>query len=82
MSRRTTAPPPGCPPLAPPRGSTPLQALFQMEAAGSALDAVREEFETHRLGARIDGESYGDPTSTISAPCCARRSTTRRASTS
>ena len=38
-----------------------VQALFQMEAAGSGLDAVREEFETHRLGLEIDGESYGDP---------------------
>jgi transcription antitermination protein NusB len=38
-----------------------VQALFQMEAAGSGLDAVREEFETHRLGLDIDGETYGDP---------------------
>jgi transcription antitermination protein NusB len=38
-----------------------VQALFQMEAAGTGLDAVREEFETHRLGLEIDGETYGDP---------------------
>jgi N utilization substance protein B len=38
-----------------------VQALFQMEATGRALDDVREEFETHRLGLEIDGESYGDP---------------------
>lgn len=38
-----------------------VQALFQMEASGSPLDQVREEFETHRLGLDIDGQSYGDP---------------------
>ncbi|HLS59153.1 MAG TPA: transcription antitermination factor NusB [Paracoccaceae bacterium] len=37
-----------------------VQALFQMEASGAGLDQVREEFETHRLGLDIDGESYGD----------------------
>jgi transcription antitermination protein NusB len=37
-----------------------VQALFQMEAAGTALDDVRQEFETHRLGLEIDGDSYGD----------------------
>jgi transcription antitermination protein NusB len=35
-----------------------VQALFQMEAAGAALDDVLEEFETHRLG--IDEEGAGD----------------------
>jgi transcription antitermination protein NusB len=33
-----------------------VQALFQMEASGQTLDAVREEFETHRFGARYDGD--------------------------
>ena len=32
-----------------------VQALFQMEAADAGLEAVIEEFETHRLGAEIDG---------------------------
>jgi transcription antitermination protein NusB len=38
-----------------------VQALFQMEAADAALEDVRQEFETHRLGLEIDGDSYGDP---------------------
>ncbi len=33
-----------------------VQALFQMEAADAALDTVIEEFETHRVGAEIDGD--------------------------
>ena len=33
-----------------------VQALFQMEAAGQSLDRVRQEFETHRFGAELDGE--------------------------
>ena len=33
-----------------------VQALFQMEAAGQSVDAVRREFETHRFGAVIEGE--------------------------
>jgi N utilization substance protein B len=37
-----------------------VQALFQMEAAGAGLDAVMEEFETHRLGAVLDGVRYND----------------------
>ncbi|MDJ1008481.1 MAG: transcription antitermination factor NusB [Paracoccaceae bacterium] len=32
-----------------------VQALFQMEAAGQGIDAVRAEFETHRFGAVYDG---------------------------
>ena len=36
------------------------QALFQMEAANSPLDTVREEFETHRLGAELDGETLAE----------------------
>ena len=36
-------------------------ALFQMEAADAGLETVLEEFETHRLGAEIDGVAYADP---------------------
>ena len=32
-----------------------VQALFQMEASGQTVEAVREEFETHRFGAEYDG---------------------------
>ncbi len=35
-----------------------VQALFQMEAQGVALDEVLAEFETHRIGADIDGDVY------------------------
>ena len=38
-----------------------VQALFQMEAADVGLEAVIEEFETHRLGAEIDGATYAEP---------------------
>ena len=31
-----------------------VQALFQMEAAGSSVDTVSREFETHRFGEVID----------------------------
>ncbi len=37
-----------------------VQALFQMEAAGQALDAVRAEFETHRFGAVYDGDEMAE----------------------
>jgi N utilization substance protein B len=37
-----------------------VQALFQMEASGAALDEVTEEFETHRLGLDEEGEGAGD----------------------
>ena len=37
-----------------------VQALFQMEASGSGLKDVQSEFETHRLGAEIDGETYAE----------------------
>ncbi|GAB4385576.1 transcription antitermination factor NusB [Albidovulum sp.] len=33
-----------------------VQALFQMEAAGQTVDAVRREFESHRFGAVYEGE--------------------------
>lgn len=40
-----------------------VQALFQMEASGQTVQAVRQEFETHRFGAVYDGEEMaeGDP---------------------
>jgi N utilization substance protein B len=38
-----------------------VQALFQMEAADAGLETVVEEFETHRLGAEIDGATYAEP---------------------
>lgn len=37
-----------------------VQALFQMEASGEALEDIQVEFETHRLGAEIDGETYAE----------------------
>jgi N utilization substance protein B len=38
-----------------------VQALFQMEAADVGLETVIEEFETHRLGAEIEGATLNDP---------------------
>jgi transcription antitermination protein NusB len=38
-----------------------VQALFQMEAADVGVEAVIEEFESHRLGAEIDGETLAEP---------------------
>jgi N utilization substance protein B len=38
-----------------------VQALFQMEAAQAPLPAVLEEFQTHRIGAEIDGATYEEP---------------------
>ncbi len=37
-----------------------VQALFQMEAADVGLETVRHEFETHRMGAEIDGVEYAE----------------------
>jgi N utilization substance protein B len=37
-----------------------VQGLFQMEAADVGAEAVTEEFETHRLGAEIDGVTFAD----------------------
>lgn len=34
-----------------------VQALFQMEAAGQTVDAVRREFEDFRFGADYDGDT-------------------------
>lgn len=38
-----------------------VQALFQMEATGAPLETVLEEFETHRMGAEIDGVKLNAP---------------------
>ena len=40
-----------------------VQALFQMEAQGSDLDAISQEFETHRFGLTLDDTTLeeGDP---------------------
>ena len=35
-----------------------VQALFQMEASDATLDDVRQQFETHRFGATLDGNEY------------------------
>ena len=37
-----------------------VQALFQMEASDSGLEDVQAEFETHRFGAEIDGDTYAE----------------------
>jgi len=37
-----------------------VQALFQMEASNGSLDEVREQFETHRFGAVVDGDEYAE----------------------
>lgn len=37
-----------------------VQALFQMEAAGQTVDAVRREFEDFRFGAEYDGERMAE----------------------
>ncbi len=36
------------------------QALFQMEAGDAGLETVQSEFETHRIGAELDGETYNE----------------------
>ena len=38
-----------------------VQALFQMEAAGSTVDRVTREFETHRFGEVQDDGVEMDP---------------------
>ena len=37
-----------------------VQALFQMEASGQTVDAVRREFENFRFGAEYDGEQMAE----------------------
>lgn len=35
-----------------------VQALYQMELSGQGMDKVRMQFESHRIGAEIDGDQY------------------------
>lgn len=35
-----------------------VQALFQMEASGQTVEAIRREFEAHRIGAESEGEQW------------------------
>jgi N utilization substance protein B len=37
-----------------------VQALFQMESSGQTIEAVRQEFETHRIGVETENESWSD----------------------
>ena len=37
-----------------------VQALFQMEAADQTVDTITQEFETHRFGAEVDGETLAE----------------------
>ncbi len=37
-----------------------VQALFQMEAAGQSADRVQKEFEDHRFGAEVDGDTLAE----------------------
>ncbi len=37
-----------------------VQALFQMEASDGDAEAIRMEFENHRFGAEIDGDTYAE----------------------
>ena len=37
-----------------------VQALFQMEAIGQGADSVQKEFETHRFGAEVDGDTLAE----------------------
>jgi len=45
------------------RGSARLsavQALYQMDISGSRLSEVVEEYENHRIGQEVDGDTYLD----------------------
>lgn len=37
-----------------------VQALFQMEQSEQPMPEVREQFETHRFGAELDGDTYAE----------------------
>lgn len=37
-----------------------VQALFQMEALGQTSDSVQTEFEDHRFGAEVDGDTLAE----------------------
>ena len=42
-----------------------VQALYQMESTGASWREVRQEFETHRIGAEIEGEQYREADITL-----------------
>ena len=42
-----------------------VQALYQMEITGASWRDVRHEFETHRIGAEIEGEQYREADVTL-----------------
>ncbi len=42
-----------------------VQALFQMEASGNDLQTVQQEFEDHRFGAEIGGDTYAEGNITL-----------------
>lgn len=42
-----------------------VQALFQMEAAGQSVDAVRGEFETHRFGMVVEEGAFEEGNVTL-----------------
>ena len=37
-----------------------VQALFQMEAGDNSLEEVRSQFESHRFGDEIEGDTYAE----------------------
>lgn len=37
-----------------------VQALYQMDVAGSAVNEIFAEFETHWIGREVEGEQYAD----------------------
>lgn len=37
-----------------------VQALFQMEVSGQTIEAVRTEFEAHRIGAETEAEAWAE----------------------
>ena len=37
-----------------------VQALFQMESSGQTAEAVKQEFEDHRFGARYEGDEMAE----------------------
>ena len=39
-----------------------VQALFQMEASAQTVEAIQQEFETHRFGADYDGVELAEGT--------------------
>ncbi len=42
-----------------------VQALYQMELTGAAWRSVQKEFESHRLGAEIEGDQYREADVTL-----------------